>query len=71
MSRLFIIIFLITQFAIGLAQTPGDKIFNSSIIHEVRITVSTKNYWDSLTYYKELRDTTDITNYMKAKLEFD
>ena len=71
MLRLAIISILVAQCATGLAQNPGDNIFNSSIIHEVRITVSAENYWDSLTYYKELRDTTDITIYMRAKLEFD
>jgi spore coat protein CotH len=71
MLRLAIISILVAQCATGSAQNPGDNIFNSSIIHEVRITVSAENYWDSLTYYKELRDTTDITIYMRAKLEFD
>jgi spore coat protein CotH len=36
---------------IAKAQNEGDSIFSATQIHEVYITFSQPNYWDSLTYY--------------------
>ncbi|MBL4625658.1 MAG: CotH kinase family protein [Flavobacteriales bacterium] len=66
---IFVVILLLS---IGVkSQNPGDNIFNSSLVHTIKITVNAQNYWDSLTYYKAYRDSTDSTIYMRAKLEFD
>jgi hypothetical protein len=43
------------------AQTPGDALFNSSIIHDINITFSQANYWDSLMYYKLYSDSFNLS----------
>lgn len=47
-----ILLFSIPCFTfIAKAQNEGDSIFNATQIHEIYMTFSQPNYWDSLTYY--------------------
>lgn len=47
-----ILLFSIPCFTfVAKAQNEGDSIFNATQIHEIYMTFSQPNYWDSLTYY--------------------
>ena len=59
--------FCLLPFAYCLAQNPGDKIFNSSSIHTINITLNEPKWWDSLTYYYN----DGATQYMIASITFD
>lgn len=48
-----------------IAQTEGDNLFNSPVIHTVKIFFTQPNWYDSLIYYKPL----DIK--MKGDVEID
>jgi len=43
------------------AQNPGDILFNSSIVHDINITFTQANWWDSLMYYKQHSDSFNLS----------
>lgn len=54
------------------AQNPGDSLFNSSIIHNINITFTQPNWWDSLMYYKMYADSFNLgTQSMMANVIID
>jgi len=56
--------FLVSHFTIlisAFAQNPGDTLFNSSIIHNINITFTQPNWWDSLMYYKQYADANNLS----------
>ena len=67
MKKTFLFSFCFMLYAFCLAQNPGDKIFNSSSIHTINITMNKQGWWDSLTnYYND-----GATQYMIASITFD
>lgn len=69
-----IIIFLYTYFILHnvfAGNNDGDDTFNSNQIHDIYITFSQANFWDSLTYYYNQRKTNNITTYMNAKVKIN
>lgn len=49
----------------------GKIFFEKDSIHTIRMHFSQCNYWDSLTYYKNLLDSLSISNYMQATVSID
>lgn len=61
-NRFHIIIsLLILNVQTTLAQNPGDSTFQSSIVHEINITFTQPNFWDSLMYYKKFADSLGLS----------
>jgi spore coat protein CotH len=72
MKPLTIIFIFIFIFAENLScQIPGSNIFNYEGIHDVRLTFTQPDYWDSLLIYKEEGDQTGIYTYMPVTVDFD
>ena len=67
MKKTFLFSFCFLLSAFCFSQNPGDKIFNSSSIHSINITMNEKNWWDSLQYYYN----DGATQYMIASVTFD
>ena len=54
------------------AQIDGDNIFNDEMVHEVRITFNTDNYWDTLEYnYSQYLNFGADKQYMLSYAEID
>ena len=47
-------------------QNPGDNLFSTPIVHEIKMFFSQTNYWDSLTYYFDQINITGNKTYMKT-----
>ncbi|PCJ78495.1 MAG: hypothetical protein COA57_16105 [Flavobacteriales bacterium] len=56
---------------IVIAQTPGDNIFNSSIVHEVNIDFEKADYWETLLANFDKRAELDTNIYIPCTLTFD
>ena len=71
--KLLIIIFILILFHVEtlFCQVPGSSIFSYEGIHDIRLTFTQLNYWDSLLFYKEEGDPTGIYTYMPATVDFD
>lgn len=55
-----------------LAQNPGDSLFNSSIVHDINITFTQPNFFDSLMWYKQHADSFNLgTQSMMASVTID
>lgn len=72
LKHLFVIyiLFIIHTFS-TYGQLPGSNIFNFDGIHDVHLTFTQPDFWDSLTIYKEEGDITSEYTYMAAKVDFD
>ncbi|TAH43089.1 MAG: hypothetical protein EYC69_03580 [Bacteroidetes bacterium] len=44
----------------------GKSFFEKDSIHTIKIYFTQCNYWDSLTYYKNIQDSLDLATYMQA-----
>lgn len=64
-----LLLIFITTCQISLAQS-GKKIFDTSILHEIRINFSTPNFYDSLNHYYVENYNSDIP-YMMADISID
>jgi spore coat protein H len=61
-NRFYIAIcFLILNIQASFAQNPGDSLFNSPVIHDINITFTQPNFWDSLMYYKMYADSFNLS----------
>lgn len=49
------------NFIFSFGQNPGDIIFQSPVIHDINITFSQPNWWDSLMYYKMHADSFNLS----------
>jgi spore coat protein H len=49
----------------------GKEFFEKDSIHTIRLTFSQCNYWDSLTVYKKLLDSINVSNYIQASVSID
>ncbi len=49
----------------------GKAFFEKDSIHTIKISFTQCNYWDSLTYYKNIQDSLDIATYMQATVVID
>jgi hypothetical protein len=67
-----VICLLISGVRTTVAQNPGDTTFQSSIIHDINITFTQPNWWDSLMYYKMHADSFNLgTQSMMANITID
>ncbi len=64
-------IFLLLSKLVTYGQTPGSQIFGYEGIHDIRLTFTQPDFWDSLLYYKETGDLVDEYTYMPATVDFD
>jgi hypothetical protein len=48
------------------AQTAGNSLFDTPVVHDLKMYFSQPNYWDSLTYYYEQIEITGSKTYMRA-----
>ena len=71
MKFLFLIACFFICFIKAYAQLPGDQTFNAAYIHNVDILINSPMWWDSLQYYKKLRDSTGITTYMHCDVKIN
>ncbi len=53
------------------SQQPGDSLFNSSIVHDIRITFSQNGWWDTLTANYQLTQQTNQDTYIPANIIID
>lgn len=60
MKKYFLISVVTLKCIFSFAQNPGDSIFQSTVIHEINITFSQPDWWDSLMYYKTHSDSFNI-----------
>lgn len=49
----------------------GEDLFDDSKVHTVKVTFSQAGFWDSLTMYRQIRDSQEITKYMKCDVSID
>ena len=68
---LMIISFALLLGCEGKKNKNGEDLFNDSKVHEVRVTFAQADFWDSLVSYRELRDSLEITNYMRCDVSID
>ncbi|HYV91528.1 MAG TPA: CotH kinase family protein [Chitinophagales bacterium] len=61
MKKIVVISILILSSISSFSQNPGDTLFNSSHIHEINITFTQPNWWDSLMYYKMHADSFNLS----------
>lgn len=66
---IFILIFIHIEYS--LCQVPGSSIFNYEGIHDIHLTFTQTNFWDSLLIYKEEGDETGVYTYMPATVDFN
>lgn len=84
LKKYIVLINLLTLFALvnSFAQTTSDakksdkkdygkSFFEKDSIHVIRINFTQCNYWDSLTYYKRLLDSMEVSNYLQATVIID
>ena len=72
LKHLFIIyILFIIPTHITYGQLPGDNVFNFDGIHDVHLTFTQPDFWDSLLIYKEEGDISGEYTYMAATVNFD
>jgi spore coat protein CotH len=70
MRKLLLLLFL--RAFTSLAQNPGDSTFNATYIHDINITMTETNWWDSLMYYKMHADSFGLsTQSMVANITID
>lgn len=71
--KLVVIIFILILINVenSCSQVPGSSIFNYEGIHDIRLTFTQLNYWDSLLIYKEEGDQTGVYTYIPATVNFD
>lgn len=65
MKKLFFILFF-TFISIGGMTQPGNLFFNYPQVHSIHINYFLPNYYDSLTFYKDLADQTGVEKYISA-----
>src|SRR3977135_4114934 len=61
MKKIVFTSILILSSISSFSQNPGDTLFNSSHIHEINITFTQPNWWDSLMYYKMYADSFNLS----------
>ena len=61
MKKIAVICIMILISISSFSQNPGDTLFNSSHIHEINITFTQPNWWDSLLYYKQYADSFNLS----------
>lgn len=61
MKKIVVTSFMILRSVSSFSQNPGDTLFNSSHIHEINITFTQPNWWDSLLYYKQHADSFNLS----------
>lgn len=49
----------------------GKEFFEKDSIHVIKISFIQCNYWDSLTHYRKIQDSLDISNYMQSTVIVD
>lgn len=49
----------------------GENLFDDSKVHTVKVTFQQQGFWDSLVMYREVRDSLEITQYMKCDVSID
>ncbi len=54
-----------------LSQQPGDSLFGSAIVHEIRITFSQSDWWNTLTSNYEANNAQNIDVYIPASVTID
>lgn len=65
---LFLLLFILPLNALA---GPGDSIFNSPLVHEVRISFSQTGWWDTLTANYDLTQQTNQDYYLPAAVTID
>ncbi len=60
-KKTFLVCTLVCVSFLGMAQNPGDTLFKSSFIHNINITFTQSNFWDSLMYYKQHSDSFNLS----------
>lgn len=72
MKKIIIISVIIFRPIFSFSQNPGDITFQSAIVHDINITFTEPNYWDSLMYYKQYADSFNLsTQPMMANVIID
>jgi spore coat protein CotH len=61
MKKIVVISIMILTSISSFFQNPGDILFNSSHIHQINITFTQPNWWDSLMYYKQHADSFNLS----------
>src|SRR4051794_37467475 len=49
----------------------GKSFFAKDSIHFIKINFNQCNFWDSLTYYRKISDSLEISTYMQASILVD
>ena len=72
MKKIIVISVIILNSGFCFSQSPGDITFQSAIVHDINITFTQPNYWDSLMYYKMYADSFNLsTQSMMANVVID
>jgi len=72
MKKTLLLAILTFHSFLGISQNPGDTLFSSSFIHDINITFTQPNFWDSLMYYKMHADSFNLsTQSMKGNVSVD
>ncbi len=71
--KIIIIIFILIIIFVenSFSQVPGSSVFNYEGIHDIRLTFTQLNYWDSLLINKEEGEQTGVYTFMPATVDFD
>src|SRR3989344_462067 len=72
MKKAIIILIIFFSPIFSFSQNPGDSTFQATFVHDINITFTQTNWWDSLMYYKMYADSFNLsTQSMVATVTID
>lgn len=72
MKKIIIILIIFFSPIFSFSQNPGDSTFQATFVHDINITFTQTNWWDSLMYYKMYSDSFNLsTQSMVAAVTID
>lgn len=74
MKKVYTLLFITTVIAFvacSKKKSNGEELFDDSYVHTIKVNFQQKSYWDSLTAYRGMRDSLEITRYMLCSVNVD
>lgn len=64
--------FIVLLAACGDKKQPlGEELFDDSYVHTIKVNFTQKSFWDSLTAYRQVKDSLEISEYMLCSVNID